>query len=61
MIGGAATDSVTLIPTASVTDTGLTREVVEISKTTNFPMRVYGYAGRTLVRRIRYSNVKHQR
>lgn len=61
VIGGVATDSVTLIPTTSVTNTGLTREVVEISKTTNFPMRVYGYAGRTLVRRIDYSNVKLQR
>lgn len=58
VIGGVATDSVTLIPTTSVTNTGLTREVVEISKTTHFPMRVLGYAGSTLVRRIDYSKVK---
>ncbi|MGZ3506393.1 MAG: hypothetical protein ACXWNK_16705 [Vulcanimicrobiaceae bacterium] len=61
VIDGVATDSVTLIPTTSASNTGLTREVVEISKTTHFPMRVLGYAGRTLVRRIDYSNVKLER
>jgi hypothetical protein len=61
VIDGVATDAVRLIPTTSASNTGLTREVVEISKTTHFPMRVLGYAGRTLVRRIDYSNVKLER
>lgn len=61
MIDRVATDSVTLIAATSLSNTGLTREVVEISKTTHFPLRVLGYAGRTLVRRIDYSNVKLER
>jgi hypothetical protein len=54
-------DAVSLIPTSSVADAGLTYEIIEISKTTNFPMRVLGYEGRTLVRRVDYSNVKLER
>jgi outer membrane lipoprotein-sorting protein len=61
VIGGVATESVTLAATTSASNTGLTREVVDISKTTHFPVRVLGYAGRTLVRRIDYSNVKIER
>ncbi len=57
-IDGVATDAVTLIPTTSASNTGLTLEVVEISKTTHFPMRALGYVGRTLVRRLDFSNVK---
>jgi hypothetical protein len=60
-IGGIATDAVRLIPGKAVADTGLTYEVVEISKTTHFPARVLGYAGRTLVRRIDFSDVKLER
>lgn len=59
-VASGATDAVRLIPTASVTDTGLTYEVVDISKTTHLPTRVLGYEGRTLVRRIDFSNVKIQ-
>lgn len=61
VIDGISTDAVGLIPTTSASNAGLTREVVVISKTTHFPMRVLGYAGRMLVRRIDYSKVKFER
>lgn len=58
VIDGVPTDAVTLIPASPAINAGLTREVIEISRTTHFPMRVLGYQGRTLVRKIDYSNVK---
>ena len=61
LIGGVATEAVKLIPTPSVSDAGLTHEVVDISEKTHFPMRVLGYDGGTLVRRIDFSNVKLER
>ncbi len=57
-IGGVATEAVTLIPTNPATDAGLSREVIEISAKTHLPMRVLGYQGRALARKIDYSNVK---
>jgi len=61
LIGGVATDAVKLIPAASVRNAGLTHEVVDISKSTHFPMRVLGYDRGMLVRRIDFSNVKLER
>ncbi|HEY9085387.1 MAG TPA: hypothetical protein VIN40_05560 [Candidatus Tyrphobacter sp.] len=58
LIDGVPTDAVTLIPTSSVRNTGLTLEVVDISKSTHFPMRVVGYEGLALVRAIEFSNVR---
>ena len=60
-IGGVTTDAVTLIPTKSATDTGLSREVVDVSRTTHLPVAVLGYAGQTLVRTVDFSNVKVER
>ncbi|MGO9935472.1 MAG: hypothetical protein ACLPV8_27185 [Steroidobacteraceae bacterium] len=51
------TQAVTLVPTSSVADTGLTREVVDISVPTGLPLRILGYEGNTLVRQINFSNV----
>jgi outer membrane lipoprotein-sorting protein len=51
------TDAVTLVPTSSLADTGLTREVVDISVPTGLPLRVLGYEGNTLVRQIDFSNI----
>jgi hypothetical protein len=42
----------------AIPDAGLTREVVELSAQTHLPLRVLGYEGSTLVRRIDFSNVK---
>ncbi len=55
-IAGVATDEVSLVPTNSVIDTGLTREVVDLSKVTHFPVRLLGYVGPVLVRTIDFSN-----
>ncbi len=60
LIDGVAVNAVTLIPAAAATDAGLTREVVELSAETHLPLRVLGYEGSTLVRRIDFSNVKLQ-
>lgn len=58
LILGIATEAVTLGPTTSVTDTGLTREIIDLSVPTNLPIRVLGYEQDTLVREIDFSNVK---
>jgi hypothetical protein len=60
VINGVAVNAVTLIPAGSASDAGLTREVVELSTVTHLPMRVLGYDGSTLVRRIDFSNIKLQ-
>jgi outer membrane lipoprotein-sorting protein len=52
MINGVATDAVTLIPTNPAADAGYTREIIEISRLTHFPLRVVGYQGPTLVREV---------
>ena len=51
------TEAVTLVPTTSATDTGLTREIIDLSVPTNLPIRVLAYEGDTLVREIDFSNV----
>jgi len=58
---GIPTEAVTLVATSSIANTGLTREIVDISTTTNLPIRVLGYEGDTLVRQIDFSNVKLER
>jgi hypothetical protein len=58
VIDGAASEAVTLIPTSSVADAGLTREIVDISTVTSLPLRVLGYEGDVLVRQIDFSNIK---
>jgi outer membrane lipoprotein-sorting protein len=57
-INGVATEAVTLIPTRPATDAGYTREIIEISRTTHLPLRVLGYQGPTLVRKIDFVDVK---
>ena len=56
-IDGVAADAVTLIPSASPSDSGLSREVVDLSTITHLPIRVLGFDGPTLVIRIDFSNV----
>lgn len=58
VIGGVETDALTLIAAHPAANASLTREIIDISRTTHLPMRVVGYQGRTLVRKIDYSNVK---
>lgn len=58
VIDGVTTEAITLIPTSSGADAELTREIVDISTTTNLPLRVLGYEGETLVRQIDFSSIK---
>ena len=61
LIPGGAVDGVpanALTLTGSAADSGLTREVVEISSVTHLPIRVLGYDGSTLVSSIGFSNIK---
>ena len=58
VINGVATEAVTLIPTHPSADANLTREVIEISTTTHFPLRILGYEGPTLVRKIDIADVR---
>jgi hypothetical protein len=57
IIGGFATDEVTLVPANAVIDTGLTLEVIDFSKDTHLPVRLLGYESTVLVRTIEFSNV----
>ncbi len=57
-IDGIATNAVSLTVADPATNGGLTREVVELSTLTNLPMRVLGYQGSALVRKVNFSNVK---
>ena len=52
------TEAVTLVPASSATDTGVTREIIDLSVPTTLPIRVIAYEGDTLVREIDFSNVK---
>jgi len=56
-INDVPTEAVTLTPAHPASNAGYTREIVEISKTTHFPLRVLGYQGSTLVRKIDFVDV----
>jgi hypothetical protein len=56
-INDVATDAVTLIPTHPATNAAYSREIIEISRTTHFPLRVLGYQGPTLVRKVDFLDV----
>jgi hypothetical protein len=58
VVDGVATDAVTLIPAHASANANFTREVMEISMKTHFPMRVLGYEGQMLARKIEFSNVR---
>ena len=57
-IDGVEAKAVTLIPSNSGNNMGLTREVIELSTATHLPVEVLGYVGESLVRKIVFSNVK---
>jgi hypothetical protein len=59
LVNGVAANALTLVP-ASPAESGLTREVVEMSAATHLPIRVMGYNGSVLVSNIGFSNVKLQ-
>lgn len=51
-INAVATDAVTLIATHPATNDRYSREIIEISRITHLPLRILGYQGATLVRKI---------
>jgi outer membrane lipoprotein-sorting protein len=57
---GIPTETVTLVPSSPLADTGLTSESIEFAVPTGLPLRVLGYEGATLVRQIDFSNIKLQ-
>jgi hypothetical protein len=57
-IGAVRTVAVTLIPTDAASDSGYTREVIDISATTHLPLRILGYEGTALVRKIDFADVR---
>jgi outer membrane lipoprotein-sorting protein len=56
-IGGAAVDAVTLMLADPKANAGLTREVIELSRSTHLPVQVLAFDGTTLVRQIDFSKV----
>jgi len=58
LINEVATDAVTLIPARPAADAGYTREVIEISRPTHLPLRILGYQGSTLVRKVDFVAVQ---
>src|SRR5580658_491850 len=57
VVDGVATQAVEIVPLVAAHDGGLTREVVELSTTTHVPVRILGYEGLTLVRKIDFAKV----
>jgi len=57
---GIATEAVTLVPSSSSEDSGLTNEVVDISTVSGLPIRLLGYESDRLVRQIDFSNMRLQ-
>ena len=58
VIEGVPTQAAAIVPTSALANTGLTLEIVDLSSTTDMPVRVLGYAGSTLVRQVEFSNTK---
>ncbi|MGB8267113.1 MAG: hypothetical protein WCE44_12350 [Candidatus Velthaea sp.] len=56
-IDGLATDEVRLIPANPAANSGLTLEIIDLSRATHFPVHLSGYEGVLLVRTIDFSNV----
>ena len=57
-IAGTVTQVLSLVPSDPAADAGLSREIIEISPATQLPIRVEGYEGTTLVRKIEFSDVQ---
>jgi outer membrane lipoprotein-sorting protein len=53
-----STEAITLVPTTAATNSGVTREVVDLSVPTNLPLRVLEYDHDTLVVQIDFSNIR---
>ncbi len=56
VVAGVPTEAVTFVPASSGADDGLTREVLELSSNSHFPLRIMAYAGTQLVRKIDFTD-----
>jgi hypothetical protein len=50
-----------LVPNDPVSDAGLSREVIDVSTLTQLPIRIEGYEGGRLVRRIDFTDVRPEK
>jgi hypothetical protein len=57
-IAGTQTQALSLVPSVPAADAGLTREIIQISSATQLPVRIEGYQGTTLVRKIDFTDVQ---
>ncbi len=57
-VQGTPTQVVSLVPSDPAVDAGLTRESIVISTATQLPIRIEGYEGATLVRKIDFTDVQ---
>lgn len=57
-IGAVPTVTVTLIPSDAASNSGYTRETIDISTATHLPLRILGYDGPNLVRKIDFADVR---
>jgi outer membrane lipoprotein-sorting protein len=57
---GIPTETVTLVATSPIADTGLTSESIEFAIPMGLPLRILGYEGATIVRQIDFSNIELQ-
>jgi outer membrane lipoprotein-sorting protein len=60
-IAGTPTQALSLLPSDPAADAGLSREVIEISTATQLPIRIEGYEGERLVRKIDFSDVQPEK
>jgi hypothetical protein len=57
-IAGVPTQMLSLVPNDPTSDAGLSREVIDISTLTQLPIRIEGYEGGRLVRKIDFADVQ---
>jgi hypothetical protein len=60
-IAGITIQALSLVPSDPAVDAGLSREIIDISTATQLPIRVEGYEGTTLVRKIDFSDVQPEK
>ncbi len=60
-IAGVPTQMLSLVPNEPASDAGLSREVIDISTLTQLPIRIEGYEGGRLVRKIDFTDVQPEK
>jgi outer membrane lipoprotein-sorting protein len=60
-IAGVPTQTLSLVPNDPASDAGLSREVIDISTLTQLPIRIEGYEGDKLVRKIDFTDVRPEK